>query len=113
MLFLAVAHREPNIPVIELHNVKVQDEVGQYAYWMELESGHRVYMLFCNDQPEPPWNEGEILDLLRVQEVGNCLSMRDLHPRWINRRDADGNEYHFKNKAQSSTSGTAAAGQAN
>jgi hypothetical protein len=81
---------------ITLHNVKVDVSVGHFDYWLITEDGTRIYAMFCPDEPEPPWNDGEILDVLQFHDLGKCWSMTGVHPRWINRRDKYGNEVHWK-----------------
>lgn len=85
-------HKLEEYPTIEMHNVEVEQAVGELSYWFIDETGNRFYATFCDTLGyPPPFDRGETIVVLKFKNRGTCWDMHDVHPKYVMLRDQDGN----------------------
>lgn len=86
------SHKLGEFPTIEMHNVEVEQSVGELSYWFIDEHGKRLYATFCDTLGyPPPFDRGETILVLKFKNRGTCWDMHDVHPKYVMLRDDDGN----------------------
>jgi hypothetical protein len=74
-------------PVVRYNDVYVIRPVGDYGYWMRI-NGNKVYVVFCQDfGNEPQFDTGETIKTLTIRDLGDCWSVKNMHPAFIMLRD--------------------------
>jgi hypothetical protein len=82
-IYLPVSNQLGRHPVQQFHNVEVIKALGTNGYWFEID-GTLVYANFCHDLGfEPPFDKGETIKILTVRNMGDCWSLKDMHPAYI------------------------------
>lgn len=85
-------HKLEEYPVVEMHNVEVEQAVGDLSYWFVNDQGKRLYATFCDTLGyPPPFDRGETILVLKFKNRGTCWDMHDVHPKYVMLRDSDGN----------------------
>lgn len=85
-------HKLEEYPTVEMHNVEVEQAIGNLSYWFVDESGKRLYATFCDTLGyPPPFDRGETIVVLKFKNRGTCWDMHDVHPKYVMLRDQDGN----------------------
>lgn len=95
-----------NSTVMTLYNVKILHESGAYGYWMTLEdkpADPPFFAVFCANEVEPPFGEGEVLNYLAVDNFTDCWSIKSDRAHYLMRRNPDGTLFRFKQGTQTAT----------
>lgn len=80
---------EPSGQIQAFKNVYVVKTLDAYHYRLRLVSGTEFVAHFCDDY-EPQFDTAETLDVLTVEDFGECWSVANTHPAYLIHRDSNG-----------------------